>query len=85
MNINGYELVLTCSACPEQYEVFKEDKQVAYLRLRHGSFYASCPDCCDNIVYEAEPNGDGEFDDDEREKYLREAITAVDKWCDEQH
>lgn len=85
MVIHSYELVRTCYMMPEQYDVLKDGKQVGYLRLRHGEFYASCPDCCDNIVYEAEPNGDGIFDDDERDHYLAEAIAAVDKWCAEQH
>ena len=79
MNINGYELKLTCEACPEQYDVFKDGKQVAYLRLRHGWFYAKVPDYSDEIVYEAEPKGGGAFEDDERMKYLTEAISAIEK------
>jgi len=79
MEINGYELKETCMACPEQYDVFKDGKQVGYLRLRHGWFYASVPDCSDNIIYEAEPEGDGIFKDNERMKYLTEAIIAIDK------
>ena len=77
MEILGYTLKETCSACPEQYEVFKDDKQVGYLRLRHGYFYASVPDCSDNLVYEAYPEGDGMFNSDEREKYLYEAVRAI--------
>ena len=38
--INGYRLILTCGACPEQYDVFDGDRQVGYLRLRHGHFRA---------------------------------------------
>ena len=34
--INGYEFVLTCSACPEQYDVYKNGEYVAYVRLRYG-------------------------------------------------
>jgi hypothetical protein len=78
--IDGYRLVLTCGACPEQYDVFYQDEPIAYLRLRHGSFYASCPDHNGYVVYEASPNGDGMFDEDERVRYLREAIKAVDDW-----
>ena len=77
MEILGYDLILTCAACPEQYDVFKDGEQVGYLRLRHGWFFCSVPDCCENIVYEAEPKGDGEFYDDEREFYLTEAIKAI--------
>ena len=80
MEINGYELRLTCNACPEQYDVFKDGNQVAYLRLRHGWFYASVPDCSNDIVYEAIPEGDGIFKEHERMKYLTEAIEAVEKY-----
>ena len=80
MNIKGYELEMTCGACPEQYDVFKDGTQVGYLRLRHGWFYAGVPDCSDNIIYEATPKGDGIFEDDEREMYLNEAIKAIDEY-----
>ena len=75
--IHGYKLVQTCGACPEQYDVFAEDKQVGYLRLRHGGFRASVPDHGGKIVYEANPYGDGCFDNEERVKYLTEAVLAI--------
>lgn len=78
--IHGYRLEKTCSACPEQYDVFANDQQVAYFRLRHGHFYAACPDVGGDIVYEADPKGDGLFDDEERVKYLTEAILAVQEY-----
>lgn len=34
MIIQGLLFELTCSACPEQYDVFKGDEMVAYIRLR---------------------------------------------------
>lgn len=77
--IKGYELYQTCGACPEQYDVMKDGKQVGYLRLRHGYFSVEYPDCGGKEVYEAEPKGDGEFFDDEREFYLNAAIDAIDK------
>ena len=80
MNINGYELVLTCLACPEQYDVFKDGEQVGYLRLRHGYFYASIPNYSDEIVYEAEPKGDGMFESNERMMFLDGAIYAIDNF-----
>ncbi len=77
--INNYELKLTCWACPEQYDVFNinNGKQVGYLRLRHGSFSVTVPECSGNVVYHANPKGDGVFDD-EREFYLKEAIKAIE-------
>ena len=75
--IDGLELRCTCSSHPEQYDVFDGETQVAYFRLRHSHFYADVPDCGDERVYEADPNGDGLFDADERQRYLTEAVKAV--------
>jgi hypothetical protein len=75
--IHGYKLVQTCSACPEQYDVFAEDKQVGYLRLRHGGFRASVPDYDGETVYSADPEGDGAFMPYERVRYLTEAVLAI--------
>ena len=77
--INGYQLDRTCGACPEQYDVYKDFVKVGYLRLRHGWFYATIPDCSGERVYEASPEGDGIFEYDERERYLTEAVKAIDK------
>lgn len=75
--IHGYRLQQTCRACPEQYDVYIGDDQVAYFRLRHGTFRAVVPDYGGETVYEANPNGDGAFTDKERQRYLTEAILAV--------
>lgn len=75
--INGYELVNTCYACPEQYDVFKNGKKVGYLRLRGGSFSVSAPECGAGIIYRASPKGDGCFEDDERKFYLTKAIEVI--------
>ena len=75
---DGYWLKQTCTACPEQYDVFIGNNQIGYLRLRHGSFTASFPDHMGEIVYTAHPEGDGIFEDHERKKYIREALNAID-------
>lgn len=74
---NGLQIKMTCPACPEQYEVFKDEKQVAYFRLRHGEFRVDYPTCGDETIFEAEPNGDGIFDNDERLVYLSKAMRQV--------
>lgn len=74
---NGLELKMTCGACPEQYDVFKDGKQVAYYRLRHGEFRVDYPECGGETIYEAEPSGDGIFDDNERLVYLSKAMRQV--------
>jgi len=73
--IDGYRLVQTCGACPEQYDVYWEDDKCGYLRLRHGHFRAEYRD---EVVFTAYPNGDGIFDTDERTKYLTAAVKAID-------
>lgn len=79
--IHGYRLQQTCSACPEQYDVFDDiGQQVAYFRLRHGSFRATVPDVSGTEVYYATPIGDGSFVQKERVKYLTNAILAVQEF-----
>lgn len=84
MNEVGIRLEMTCQACPEQYDAFVEDELVAYLRLRHGTFTVEMPDAGGTLVYSARTNGDGAFDESEREHHLRmakEAITRSLSWC----
>lgn len=76
LQILGCTLNCTCTACPEQYDVFFNGINIGYLRLRHGVFYASA-DVGYDVVYEASPKGDGMFDDDEREFYLTNAVTKL--------
>lgn len=78
MKIGNYELEQTCWGCPEQYDVYRDGKQVGYLRLRHGHFRADVPDCGGKTVYSSNPRGDGIFEDDEREIHLNAAIAAID-------
>lgn len=75
--INDIRLVQTCGACPEQYDAFIGDKQVGYLRLRHGFFRVDYPECGGKTIYGAHPQGDGIFESDERAKYLEAAKEAI--------
>ena len=74
------KLVLTCMACPESWEAFDGEKLTGYLRLRHGHFTVQCPDVGGDLVYEAYPAGDGIFDKEERDYYLRFAVDRIEKW-----
>lgn len=70
----------TSWAFPEQYDVFLGEQCIGYLRLRNGIFRADYPECSafgENTVYMANPKGDGEFEDDEREHFLDEACKAL--------
>lgn len=75
--IKGCTLQLTCPACPEQYDVYFDDFQIGYLRLRHGNFTASYTDYGGDLVYKASPKGDGIFEDDERMFHLTNAVDAL--------
>ena len=79
------DIECTCSACPEQYEIWdSEDEdypQIGYLRLRGGQFTAEYPDAGGELVYKACPNGCTFFEDEERERYLTDAVRA----CVERH
>lgn len=72
--IKGYLFHKTCEAWPEQYDVYKGKKQVAYVRLRMGNLTACIPDICGKLIYHKNFNGDpakGYFDtQDERMEYL---------------
>ena len=70
-------LVLTCGACPEQYDAFIGDKHVGYLRLRHGTFRVDDPNVGGETIYKANPEGDGIFAAHERDYYLKCAVGAI--------
>lgn len=73
------ELVMTCGACPEQYDAFYDGEMVGYLRLRHGVFTVDADGPWGEALYRAHPQGDGIFEWDEREKYLHKAKKAIAK------
>lgn len=81
MEILGHTLVITCGACPEQYDVFdSEGEYVGYLRLRCGNFRADYPGVGKETVYRHsfDDGWKGTFDDDEeREFFLTEAVKAL--------
>ena len=71
------KFVMTCGACPEQYDAFLDGEQVGYLRLRHGHFSVECPDSGGTEVYAAKTKGDGLFYEDERDFHLSMAARAI--------
>lgn len=73
--IDDIRLEMTCSACPEQYDAYVDDTYVGYLRLRHGVFRVE--DANGNTLKTYTPEGDGIFEADEREKYLRKARKQI--------
>lgn len=71
----GVELVETCGGCPEQYDAYKNDVCVGYLRLRHGVFTVDTD--CGQTILTAYPKGDGVFEYEEREHYLKAACALL--------
>lgn len=61
------KFIETCCACPEQYDVYLDNKQIGYVRLRWGIVSASYPNYEGLTVYR-EQVGDGlqgEFSNEE--------------------
>ena len=81
MKIDDLLFIRTCSACPEQYDVYDPNNRlVGYVRLRWGLLYCSYPDVDGEIIYEAEV-GDGwtgSFQSDEqRYEHLRNIAECI--------
>lgn len=81
MEIKGLRFVLTCSACPEQYDVYDDQENlVGYVRLRWGGLSCSYPCVGGEQIYYADI-GDcraGCFESDEqRHKYLHEIADRI--------
>lgn len=81
---DGWKLVKTCIACPEQYELFTETgRQVGYFRLRHGEFRVDYPECSYHTVYETWDSelldgSDGIFTSDEvRVREMQKGVDAL--------
>lgn len=78
MKFFEFDLVRTCCACPEQYDVFLGERQVGYLRLRHGYFRVDFPECGGKTIYSYNAKGDGIFDnEEERYEQLVKACDAI--------
>ena len=83
---HGLRFELTCGACPEQYDVFKKKRLVAYVRLRWGDLTCRVPDYNGELIYEHhfDDGFKGAFDDDaERDSYLDIIGETINKWLKE--
>lgn len=71
---HGFKFILTCGACPEQYDVINgRGQKVAYIRLRWGTLSVSVPDVGGERIHEKIYNDSclGLFpDQEERENQL---------------
>lgn len=85
-----FYFVNTCYACPEQYDVYRDNGQIcAYVRLRWGNLYAEYPSIDGEVIYNTHfsDNSKGNFDNDnERDYYLKEISEAIkDKIVENMH
>lgn len=74
MKAKDITLIQTCGACPEQYDAYYKEECIGYLRLRHGYFRVEYKG---KLCYDAHTKGDGCFDSDEREYYIKKARKAL--------
>ncbi|MDR2446520.1 MAG: type II toxin-antitoxin system RelB/DinJ family antitoxin [Treponema sp.] len=81
LSFDGLLFVMTCEACPEQYDVFDmSGKQVGYVRLRHGELRCDHPVCGGETIYKVYTIGDGCFDtDEERDFHLGEIARKLEE------
>lgn len=87
MIIKGLDFKQTCGACPEQYDVFKDGKQVGYVRLRWGGLSCRYPDYEGDEIYSEsfQDAWKGCFDDDnERNKYLLIIANELNNYLEKQ-
>lgn len=81
IDIDGLVFHKTCDAWPEQYDVYKGSKQVAYIRLRMGSLTVRVPDVDGELVYyknyENDPTKGYFYTQEERMGQLRRIVKIL--------
>jgi hypothetical protein len=79
--IQGYKFKLICFACPQSFDVLDSwNRQVAYVKVRHGSIKVVCPDVGGQVVYESKVFGDGLLMTDEQMFHLNRAVEGIQNW-----
>ena len=83
---NGLVFQQTCGACPEQYDVYKDDAIAGYVRLRWGHLRCDFPDVGGETIYEHCFNDgmQGMFwDEESREFHLTAISNAINDKLEE--
>lgn len=78
--IKGYELSLVCSGFPEAYDVFKNGKNVAYIRLRHFCLSLEAGDGYPIFAFDMMGTAVNFNTDNERDYYLHACIEGLDRY-----
>lgn len=82
LKYKNLDFKMTCFACPEQYDIFKNNKQVGYVRLRWGHLTCEYPDVNNKLVYNHnfdDPMKGCFSTDEEREEYLTYCAESINK------
>lgn len=83
--VDGLKFVMTCDICPEQYDAYKDNEKVGYVRLRWWELTCECPDVDGELVYDEWHDGFWCFESEEdRMKHLREIAQAINQWLERQ-
>ena len=82
--VRGYEFRLTCWACPEQYDVYKDSKYVAYVRKRWGHLgvhpIKNHEIDWDNYILDEQEDDEWNGRIDDRENTLERIVDAIEKY-----
>jgi hypothetical protein len=73
----GLTMECTCTAVPEQYELFKEGSPAGHIRVRWSRFTVDYPEAAEERLYDGVVDGFGAFSDREREECLSMAISLI--------
>ena len=75
----GIDLVQTCGGCPEAYNAYSSGTHIGHLRLRHGTFTVDYEvgGGDPKRLWTVNPEGDGIFVWEERQKYLEGACLLL--------
>ncbi|KRA41681.1 hypothetical protein [Devosia sp. Root635] len=77
LSVSGLRMERTCSAAPEQYEIFRGDDAAGYIRVRWSRFTVDYPSAGDEILFDGSTDGFAAFTDSERDSYLLMAIDLI--------
>jgi hypothetical protein len=75
----GLAMQCTCTAAPEQYELFKDGAPAGYIRVRWSHFTVDFPEAAGECLHDGSADGFGCFTDSEREACLLMAIDLIEK------
>jgi len=74
-----YMLLRTSKDCPEQYEVFRNNKLCGYIRVRFNTLTVEYPDCLMGTIISTDSiSGYGSLDNNERDSWLNYCIRIID-------